>query len=173
MRKLLVGVLAGAVFAWTVPAVAQSEPTAPIVDLRLDVYKYPDETVRIPCSKQGAPSGVTIDWGFVRIEPRVTVADRPSEHWTTKVRVWGGPYGAAPEWPNPRTGSPENRLNSEWDAEWRHQNVGPADPQNPWEVAQINHYFRGFKGTVAIEVIVKGDESGNRFVRRCVFERAK
>lgn len=145
------------------PAIADhvTEPTAPVTGLFLKVYKYTD-----PLNTMMRCDGTDrITFDQVRIEPGVSVAGKPSEHYTVNVNV------AFAESLSGRAAV----TFKQWGASWKHQNVAPhangGTAEKPREVAEVNQWLHGRLGFWIVETSVTGEESGAAFTRSCTFER--
>lgn len=165
MRRALYFVaLASLLVLVAVPAIGDhvTEPTAPVTGLQLDVYQYTNpSTTMMLCN---GTDQITFD--LVRIEPRVWVAAKPSEHYTVNVQVVFA-----------ETLSGRAAITfKQWGITWKHQNVSPHATgglagRPPVEVAETNQYLWGRLGFWTVSATVIGEESGGVFSKTCVFER--
>lgn len=163
VRALFIA-LALALTAIAVPSMADhvSEPTAPVTGLTVALYKYTDRANTL--MRCDGTDQITFD--TVRVEPGVSVASKPSEHFTVHQSVTF----------TERLNGKASTTFRQWGSLWRHQNapahsVGGGSLDRPWEVAETNQYLEGRLGFWIIEHRVIGEESGALFEHRCVFER--
>lgn len=153
-----------ALIAVAVPVMGDhvSEPTAPVTGLTVRIYRYTDpQRTLLKCD---GTDRITFD--TVRIEPGVSVASKPSEHFTVTQNVTF----------TERLNGQAATTFKQWSSRWSHQNApahsfGGADLAKPWEVAQTNQYLEGRLGFWIVEHQIIGEESGVVFNHRCVFER--
>lgn len=164
MRRIAVALVLGAMLGLSVPAIGDhvTEPTAPVTGLFLKVYKYTDpQNTMMRCD---GTDQITFDQ--VRIEPGISVAGKPSEHYTVNMNV---------TFAESLSGRAHITF-KQWGNTWKHQNVGPHASgglvgKPPAEVAQANQWLHGRLGFWTVETSVLGEESGAVFERSCTFER--
>lgn len=137
------------------------EPTAPVTGMQLFLYKYTSPTTTL--MRCDGTDRITFDQ--VRIEPRISVAAKPSEHYTVNIQV---------TFAESLSGRAAITFR-QWGLTWSHQNVGPhtkgGSVEKPWEVAQVNQWLHGRLGFWTVNATVTGEESGAVFERSCTFER--
>lgn len=133
------------IMLFAAPAVAHhaNVPATPVTGIDLRLSEYATGTF-YEC-------GDVVDANQLRIEVFATVADRPSEHWTTRLTVDSTVRG------------------SSWYALWHHQNVGPHVRSLTSEILQSQQALVPGRWTVTVEVT--GDESGVELVESCTITR--
>lgn len=164
MRRLFIALALGLLLGLSVPVVADhvSEPTTPVTGLTVALYRYTDpQNTMMRCD---GTDRITFD--TVRIEPGVSAASKPSEHFTVHQVV---------TFTEQLNGKAITTF-KQWGTTWRHQNAsahsfGGIDLSKPWEVAETNQYLEGRLGFWIVEHRLIGEESGATFEHRCVFER--
>lgn len=152
MKRLWWLVLAGVLI--TTPAVADhvNEPTAPVLDLRLEVLDYATQTFA-DCSGQEP-----FHFDKARIHAFATVAAAPSEHFTTSFAV-------AHEVVTPKG---QTVVRKDWNLFWTHQNVPPHGASlTKFRPGGLTNTYGMVEGINIINVSVLGEESGNYFEQTC------
>ena len=152
MKKLaLLALVLGLLFV-VVPASAThvNEPTAPITNMTVRVFKYASGLPDLNCDGTDV-----IDFSNLRIEPTVTTTAFPSEHFAVRVHVLG---------PAPRSNF--ERLERIWDVRWNHQNIAPHPGFGGKKVFELNFYNQ-LDGPYRVDVTLTGSESGNIFTFSC------
>lgn len=157
-RPVLIAFIFGVLLMLSVPVVADhvQEPTGPIVDVQLVMYRY---TAGRASALACTGSEVFPD-DNMRIEADLVADGRPSEHWDTRLEVRV-----------PRPGFPNLSPRIDWNSFWKHQNVPPHfNPNRPFEILQTNQYnMRERPGMWEVRVMVTGTESGIVLSDTCKF----